>query len=392
MSEIYLITAEQTLVTMAQESYASEDLLQTLLEKYPNLLAGDQINPERPRRWLLVKREAAVPDEENGAGRWSLDHLFLDQDGVPTLVEVKRSTDTRIRREVVGQMLDYAANGVKYWPIDALKAHFEQTCEKAGVEPDEKVMELVAGVGSPEQFWVNVKTNLQAGRIRMLFVADEIPEELRRVVEFLNEQMDPAEVLAVEIKQFAGPSVKTLVSRIIGQTSEAEDRKSVNGGRVKRQWDEPSYFEELEKHHGEEAGRVARQLWNWGKSSKTGILWGKGLQNGSFSPEVHHAGHKYWPFVAYNGGAKFKPTIEITFQYSLMQPPFNSSTLRIEWLEKINEIPGVSLPRERIEGRPSFPLLILANEDAMTKFLSAMDWYVAEVRKSSSTTVPKGPL
>ena len=29
----------------------------------------------------------------------------------PTLVEVKRSSDTRIRREVVGQMLDYAANG-----------------------------------------------------------------------------------------------------------------------------------------------------------------------------------------------------------------------------------------------------------------------------------------
>jgi len=32
--------------------------------------------------------------------------------------------------------------------------------------------------------------------IRMLFVADRIPAELRRIVEFLNEQMDPAEVLA----------------------------------------------------------------------------------------------------------------------------------------------------------------------------------------------------
>jgi hypothetical protein len=26
------------------------------------------------------------------AGRWSLDHLFLDQDAIPTLVEVKRGT------------------------------------------------------------------------------------------------------------------------------------------------------------------------------------------------------------------------------------------------------------------------------------------------------------
>ena len=31
---------------------------------------------------------------------------------MPTLVEVKRSSDTRIRREVVGQMLHYAANAV----------------------------------------------------------------------------------------------------------------------------------------------------------------------------------------------------------------------------------------------------------------------------------------
>jgi hypothetical protein len=33
------------------------------------------------------------------------------------------------------------------------------------------------------------KDNLQAGKIRMLFVADEIPKELRRIVEFLLEQL-----------------------------------------------------------------------------------------------------------------------------------------------------------------------------------------------------------
>src|SRR5262249_47674536 len=34
-----------------------------------------------------------VPSEEEGGGRWALDHLFLDQDAVPTLVEVKRGGD-----------------------------------------------------------------------------------------------------------------------------------------------------------------------------------------------------------------------------------------------------------------------------------------------------------
>jgi len=54
-----------------------------------------------------------VPSIDGGGDRWSADHLFLDQDAIPTFVEVKRSTDTRIRREVVGQMLDYAANAIR---------------------------------------------------------------------------------------------------------------------------------------------------------------------------------------------------------------------------------------------------------------------------------------
>ena len=384
MSEIYLITAEQTLVPLAQEAYASEDLLQTLLEKYPSLLAGDQINPETPRRWLLVKREAEVPGEEDGAGRWSLDHLFLDQDGVPTLVEVKRSTDTRIRREVVGQMLDYAANGVKYWPIDALRAHFVRTCEDAGVDPDEKVAELIGSAGNPENFWVTVKTNLQAGRIRMLFVADEIPEELRRVVEFLNEQMDPAEVLAVEIKQFSGQSLKTLVPRIIGQTSEAGDRKRVSSGRAKRQWDEASYFAEMETRHGVEAKRIANRLLDWGRSKMTRVWWGQGLKNGSFIPVLDRSGYGYQPFTVYHEGAKAKPCIEINFQFCVKKPPFDDRAHRLIWLRQINQIAGVSLSEDSLDRRPNFPLMNLATEEAMTKFLAAMDWYVAEVMKAAT--------
>lgn len=48
-------------------------------------------------------------------------------------------------------------------------------------------------------------------------MADKIPTELRRIVEFLNQQMDPAEVLAVKIKQYTGQGLKTLVPRVFGQ-------------------------------------------------------------------------------------------------------------------------------------------------------------------------------
>jgi hypothetical protein len=218
--DIFIIQDNGTLIEMNQHDYDSEGLLQGLLAKYPKLLAGGQINSESPRHWLLVKREMGIAADEDKGGRWSVDHLFLDQDAIPTLVEVKRSTDTRIRREVVGQMLDYAANAVVYWPVEQLRAEFEKNCS----DPQGELDKLLDG-SDPEDFWKKVKTNLQAGKIRLLFVADVIPPELRRIVEFLNKQMDPAEVLAVEIRQYIGQGMKTLVPRVIGQTAEAEGKK-----------------------------------------------------------------------------------------------------------------------------------------------------------------------
>ena len=126
---IYLVWSDGQLVEMTEQDYVSEDRLQELLAKYPNLLAGDQIDNDEPRRWLLISREVVLASEEDGAGRWSVDHLFLDQDAIPTIVEVKRSADTRIRREVVGQMLDYAANAVVYWPVEDLRSRFEASRE-----------------------------------------------------------------------------------------------------------------------------------------------------------------------------------------------------------------------------------------------------------------------
>lgn len=173
VGKIYLLQENGSLQHMDEQPYLSEDLLQTLLEKYPDILAGEQINEASPRRWLFISREVGVPEGEDGSDRWSLDHLFLDQDAIPTLIEVKRSGDTRIRREVVGQMLDYAANAVSYWPVGVIWEKFESACESRGEDPDIRVAELLGvepnnNQDSTENFWNQVKTNLQAGKIRRI--------------------------------------------------------------------------------------------------------------------------------------------------------------------------------------------------------------------------------
>ena len=328
MGGIFLIQTNGKLVEMKEELFKSEDIFQSILADYPSLLAGDQIDSQKPRRWLLIAREVSVPAQEAGTGQWSLDHLFVDQDGIPTLVEVKRSTDTRIRREVVGQMLDYAANAVAYWPLETIRSHFERTCEAHHVEGDQVMREFLGEVHDIEEFWQSVKTNLQAGRVRMLFVADQIPAELKRIVEFLNEQMDPAEVLAVELRQYVSQGLRTLVPRVFGQTAEAERRKT--GSARGEAWTEARFFEAL-KAKGSVEMTIGRKIYEWSQAKMSRIWWGHGVQYGSFVPELDFGGVSYQPFAVYTNGY-----VNIYFQYFRRKPPFESEGKRMELLALIN--------------------------------------------------------
>jgi len=260
---IFLIQGEK-LVELREEPYDSEDLLQKLLADYPRILAGDQINSENPRRWLLIAREMGVPDAQNTSDRWSLDHLFIDQDGIPTLVEVKRSTDTRIRREVVAQMLDYAANGVEYWKVPELKVKFEYSCQQNGQNPAEVMQQGLGPDVDYDRTWKTVEENFQNRKIRLLFVADEIPKELKRIVEFLNEKMQDVEVLAIEVRQFSGETLKTLVPRVIGQTSQAVSLKTTSA--IK--WDETSFLEKIESDIGKQERSTIEDILSWLKAEK----------------------------------------------------------------------------------------------------------------------------
>ncbi len=369
---IYLLKEDSKLLAMEEASYDSESLLQTLLADHPDLLAGDQIDAEEPRRWLLVTREMAVPGEQDGAARWSLDHLFLDQDAIPTLVEVKRSSDTRIRREVIGQMLDYAANAVAYWPVEEIKAKFESRCKDDGDDPETELMGLLGEGQDISTFWQSVKTNLQAGRVRLLFIADEIPTELRRVVEFLNTQMDPAEVLAIEVKQFVGENLKTLVPRVVGQTETARQKKKVERGEP-RQWDESSFFSDLSQRRGEQEAAVARRLLDWANKHGLRIWWGQGKKDGSYFPSYISKFGQHLLFSVWTYGS-----VELQFQH-MKRPPFAEEGKRKELAQRLSAI-GVSISDEALKKRPTFGLSLLLTPGHLDKFVGAFDWVLSEIK------------
>lgn len=370
---LFVIKEDGKLVGLTETRYDSESLLQELLARHPDLLAGDQMDADQPRRWLLVTREVGVPDDPDGADRWSLDHLFIDQDAVPTLVEVKRSSDTRIRREVVGQMLDYAANAVLHWPVETIRAAFERRCEREVLSPDEEMGRFLGPESDGDVFWQKVKTNLQAGRVRLLFVSDAIPAELRRIVEFLNQQMDPAEVLGVEIRQYSGQGLKTLLPRLVGQTAQAEHKKAAGTARGRR-WDEASFFAQLADRGDEREMRVARALFDWGRRKMTRTDYGQGAKMGSFIPILEKGDVWFTPIRVYTG---YKAAyVELPLGGNGMKaPPFDAAQKRLELVRRLKEIPDVRLA-EDVSRLPSIDLVVLAESDRLARFLECIEWAV----------------
>jgi hypothetical protein len=96
----------------------------------------------------------------------------------------------RGRREVVGQMLDYAANGPFYWTKDRLREFADETAARFGVVLSDAIDRLRPDEQLPvEEFFERVENNLREGQIRLVFFLEEAPQELKSVVDFLNKQM-----------------------------------------------------------------------------------------------------------------------------------------------------------------------------------------------------------
>lgn len=66
-----------------------------------------------------------------------------------------RSSDTRGRREVVAQMLDYAANAATSWQVEQLRVWPDEDAQRDGSSAHQALREAF-GVDDPEAYWTTV--------------------------------------------------------------------------------------------------------------------------------------------------------------------------------------------------------------------------------------------
>ena len=351
---------------MTPSAPATEDDLQALIAQYPELI-GDSDG-----ELLLIEREHGIADNQDGAARWSLDHLFVTRNATPVLVEVKRAADTRIRREVVGQMLDYAANGVAFWPAGAIAARYEATCTSRGLDPVDDLNAFLGDEHEPTEFWAQVDANFRGGRIKLVFVADEIPGELARIVEFLNDQMT-ADVRAVELRYYEGPDgVRTLLPRVIGETERSRAQKS--GIRPKL---EPISQEDWVNKHIEPRGpkvlEGARALLNI-MMTMAPVMGVASSQGSIYSKIPCSTGKPTYPFFLLKSG-----TAQIAFGWVVASPELESEEARLAFYEKFAAAVG-PLSTKNHTGFPSFPLERLTDAEKLAAFRAVAAEFTAACR------------
>ena len=83
----------------------------------------------------------------------------------------------------------------------------------------------------------------------------------------------------------------------------------------------------------------------------------------------------------HTGFGSSPPSIELQFQHHANKPPFDDREKRLELLRRFNEVDGVDLPDDAIDGRPKIPLALLARGSALEQLFLALDWYLDQVRR-----------
>lgn len=346
-------------------AYGRETELHRLLAESPGLISIDEVRPEAGPLVFTV-REFSLPIG-------SIDLLAFSAEGDIAVIEGKLAANPEIKRKVIGQVLEYGAH---LWEM-----RYEDLDEAVRIREGDNLAELVkAAVQSPEwdeeYFRNNVETALTNGDFMLIIVVDEIDDDLARIVQFVNVCGSPNFAFAaLEMRRFQAEKTEMLVPRVFGPVRSSKTKAKAEPG---KQWDEASFFEEFKNRNGIEGEMVARKILTWA-TQETLVRWGRGKRSGSFVPYFPHHEHKHQLFAVYTNGV-----LEVYFYWYSYKQPFDAEEKRLELLEKLNQIPGVNLPKEAINRRPSIKLSTLGQGKNIEQFLSIFDWVIEEIAKTGN--------
>ena len=324
----------------SSSEYTNEAELQQLLAESPELLPG----LEGP---VAAAIEMTIP----GSGR--ADIVLVTATGQIAIVECKLRANPEIRREAVGQLLAYvsAVWGMRFEEFRALFS------SAAGADLLDLVEEAASSGGlewDADGFRRSVDLTLSSGAMTMIMAVDEITDEMKRTILYLNDRTgDQASVFAFEARVVRADGLEILVPRTYGEESAAESRTTQA---AHHQWDEESLFAHLSDACSPEAVAAFRDLYEVESQRCSDRYFGSGRKASvTFWYDVSTGETAVWSCYASGSGASF----DINFDWMRARgvTPGAMGALAAG----LRKLPGFSKRLGGVEDaefrkRPSFPI------------------------------------
>ncbi|MCX7834289.1 MAG: hypothetical protein N2490_08790 [Ignavibacteria bacterium] len=262
------------------ERTITEDWLHKFIFEYPEVLPIDEIDSSYAP---LIPIGREIPTSVG-----SIDNLYISPDGYLTLVETKLWRNPEAKREVVGQILDYAKE-LTTWTFSKLNESVKKSNEtlhssSKGIVEIMKDFDLIEE--DYEQIIIdNIERNLKRGRMLLLIVGDGIRESVEEMVEYLQNSAQLQFTLGlIELQLYRNPNdenglivIPNLITRtreiiraivkiennvsnasITVETDFTEDKPKTNYSRITLT--EEDFFEQLLQNTDSESVNVARKI------------------------------------------------------------------------------------------------------------------------------------
>jgi hypothetical protein len=306
----------------------------------------------------------------------SVDLVTVGPQGNITLVECKLSSNSEIRRSVIGQIFAYASGCWRMSFEDFSRAF---SSRNQSVSLTNAVRNALPPAHrqqwEEDAFQLSVTENLKAGRFTLIIAVDRITDELKRIIPYVNSHtVAEVQFLALELGYVRDGDVELVRPLTYGSESVADKR---NGG-PRRFWTADAYFEKL-KEYPSRVRAIVEALITFSEQRGAEMHGGSGsLPSLNVSFRFGDKRKTLWSSYYYGKG----PTFDLNFEYIRS---LHSSEALANCARTLQSIAGVENIYERVgeefRVRPSIPIdPILMQQGALETVQRALTELLAAER------------
>ena len=311
------------------QDYKGETELQKLLASSPSLISIEEIRPGSSS-FVVAIREVGLP------GSGSTDIIAINPDGDIALVECKLANNAEIKRKVIGQVLEYGAY--------LFKMSYEQLSDRIEKRTATSLADLMRNFvedtdWDEESFRENIEQTLSDGSFILVIAVDEMNEELRRTIQFLNQCGNPAFAFtALEMQRYQKGKTEILVPHLYGGVV-----KTPVVGVSRLKWNKQRFFDFALENLDHQTVQIMEDLYQWSVENGK-VTWGVGKVTGSYTCKFAVEVKDLSMFTVQTTGS-------IMFNLHHQTPHLEEETIH-KYREWLTEIPSFSSITESAEWFP----------------------------------------